>query len=178
MSKPGALLAAGALFLVLATEPSLAGNSCACRLPVTGKSIVGRVIAAKGAVFLSQATGMVPAAEGSPLRAGSRMITGPHASASLRLGAGCTVSLTGGSDLMIVTDGNNLCVRKSSQASESPDWQSQGTTTTSSFGYPLPGLSGAAGASATLPVVIPSVIIGATIVSGLVIDAAQSPVSR
>lgn len=177
MSKPTAMIAAGAGLLMISAAPALAASSCACRAPVTGAAIVGSVVSTRGAVFLSQPSGMIPAAQGSPLRAGSRMITGPRASADIRVGASCTLSLSGGAELRIVAEGNNLCVRKLDPAGERSYSQSQTTRATSSFGYPTGPLVGT-GLSAALPAAIPAVIMGATLVTGIVLDATQPAVSR
>lgn len=110
----GRVLSGGAVMALtmgsFGVSPTLAQEECTCVLP-TASGPVGSISTASPDVFVTGATGQLPATAGSPLMSGSVVTTGATAKAGIDLGAGCRFSLAGSMRMQIVPQQGGLCVK-------------------------------------------------------------------
>jgi len=118
------LLACGAstLFgLAIATTGSVVSVSaayaqssdCGC---VVAAGTAGVVQSASGNVFVSQASGSVPAQSSMPLQAGSSVLVGPQSASVVSFGGNCTLRLPANSVFEVRPQGDQLCLAVNQQA--------------------------------------------------------------
>jgi hypothetical protein len=105
---------------VVASMPTVSGvamaeegnPSCLCPLSaVQSTATVGSIASVSGSVLVSHTASFVGAEAGSPISAGSRVVTGSKSSAGLLVGGSCSVSLGENSSATVVRQGDQLCVR-------------------------------------------------------------------
>jgi hypothetical protein len=100
-------LTAGVSFAAAQEAPT-----CACAVPMTvGSAPLGSLTDVNGNVMVTQAAGYVAAQEGAGLQAGSRVVLGADASATLRVGQGCTLDLLPNSSATLLAMDQQLCVQ-------------------------------------------------------------------
>lgn len=106
-------LAAGALILLASTASRAEPQAeCACvAAPLGQQSNVGLVTGAEGDVLISTRQGFVNAAAGQAFEANTRFMVGCEASASIRIGEGCSVDLKPGAEVSVIALDGNICVR-------------------------------------------------------------------
>jgi hypothetical protein len=88
-------------------------NECGC---MAAAGTAGIVQSVRGNVFVSQATGSVPAQPRMQVEAGNSVIVGPQSASVVRFGTTCTLRLHANTVLDARPAGNQLCVAVNEQA--------------------------------------------------------------
>ncbi|MGB3900547.1 MAG: hypothetical protein WA973_18575 [Mesorhizobium sp.] len=112
------LLACGAstlfgLAIVGASAAYAQSSECGC---VVAAGTAGVVQSASGNVFVSQASGSVPAQSSMPLQAGSSVLVGPQSASVVSFGGNCTLRLPANSVFEVRPQGDQLCLAVNEQA--------------------------------------------------------------
>lgn len=109
LPKLAAVLSASLLLPWTGVSAS-AQATCQCQLPMPlDGSSVGQLLGVQGEVLISQPAGYVPAASGSSLAPGSRVVVG-NGAAQLSFGGGCNIALPANSNLTLVPVEGGICV--------------------------------------------------------------------
>lgn len=104
------LVSAALVFAPFQVSPALAQSDCTCVLPASAGP-VGAISNASPDVFITGATAQQPATAGAPIGPSSVVTTGPGASATIDMGAGCTFAMAGSMRMQIVPQQGGLCVQ-------------------------------------------------------------------
>ncbi|MFC3208861.1 hypothetical protein [Aquamicrobium soli] len=125
--------------LVYATTGGVVGTSsafaqsgqCGC---LVAAGTTGIVQSAHGNVFVSQASGSVPAQVRMQLQAGNSVLVGPQSSSTISFGNNCTLRLAANTALQAIPQDGQLCLAVNQQAPA----QAGGTATANAGSFVTP----------------------------------------
>ena len=117
----GLMMAAGMVlagFAIPSTSLAQSTESCLCLVPDRGDGQpIGTVLEAIGQVQVSQASGFNPAAAGTGLNRGDRIIVGPQSNALISVLPDCRRVIPANTDVVLDPIEPNICVRLSDTSS-------------------------------------------------------------
>lgn len=96
-----------------------AAGDCACVVPIDPDGQpVGLMTGASGQVQISQAAGFAAGSAGTALLPGTQIIVGPQSSASISVGASCSLQIQQNSNVVLEALNGEICVRVRDLAGE------------------------------------------------------------
>lgn len=140
---------------------------CACVL-TEAQGVLGQLSSVEGSILISGESGFQVAQIGDTLAAGSQVLAGPQSQATASFG-GCSVNLSAGARLNVLSQNGGLCVQSTSLTAQNAQAPAGGDTTlqvSTQVGEEVV-VGGLLGGGAAGPVIIGGVVIGgAAIASG------------
>ena len=86
--------------------------NCGCLTPnVVAGNNIGNIVSSQGDVFMSTSGGFRAVAGGEGIPRDAEIMVGCQAVAQIKVGQKCDLALSAGSQVQIVSEGQNLCVR-------------------------------------------------------------------
>lgn len=138
------------VFGALGNVANAQSETCGCTIPqVEAGAKVGEVQSAAGSVMTSLASGYGKADAGTPLYAGTRLLTGPDSKASLSFGTSCAIEVPENATVELRPDAEGLCVAMSDEMAASGT-NTASVTSSSAAGYPYVTSGGAGAAGGAL----------------------------